>query len=46
MIRFSNGDCYHDALYHKRNFEPDAPNYTPRISGILKENGNYNLFHT
>ena len=26
-----------------REFEPDAPNYTPRISGILKENGNYNL---
>ena len=24
-------------------FEPDAPNYTPRISGILHiENGNYN----
>ena len=29
---FSKGNCYHD-----------APNYTPRISGILKENGNYNL---
>ena len=26
-----------------REFEPDAPNYTPRISGIMKENGNYNL---
>jgi len=26
-----------------RKFEPDAPNYTPRISGILHiENGNYN----
>ncbi len=26
-----------------RMFEPDAPNYTPRISGILHiENGNYN----
>ena len=26
-----------------REFEPDAPNYTPRISGILHiENGNYN----
>ena len=26
-----------------RTFEPDAPNYTPRISGIMHvENGNYN----
>lgn len=39
---FSKGNCYHDALI-TREFEPDAPNYTPRISGILKENGNYNL---
>ena len=38
----TKGDCYHDALI-TREFEPDAPNYTPRISGILKENGNYNL---
>ena len=39
---FAKGDCYHDALI-TREFEPDAPNYTPRISGIMKENGNYNL---
>ena len=27
-----------------REFEPDAPNYTPRISGMLHiENGNYNF---
>ena len=27
-----------------REFEPDGPNYTPRISGIMHiENGNYNL---
>lgn len=27
----------------QREFEPDAPNYTPRISGIMHvENGNYN----
>jgi hypothetical protein len=27
-----------------REFEPDAPNYTPRISGILHiENGDYNF---
>ncbi len=26
-----------------REFEPDAPNYTPRISGVMHiENGNYN----
>lgn len=26
-----------------REFEPDGPNYTPRISGIMHvENGNYN----
>lgn len=39
---FSNGKCYHDALV-TREFEPDAPIYTPRISGIMKENGDYNL---
>ena len=28
-----------------REFEPDGPNYTPRISGIMHiENGNYNVF--
>ena len=26
-----------------RKFEPDAPNYTPRISGVVKPNGDYNL---
>lgn len=27
-----------------REFEPDGPNYTPRISGILHiENGGYNF---
>ena len=26
-----------------REFEPDAPNYTPRISGILHRNGDYDL---
>ena len=24
-------------------FEPDAPNYTPRISAVLKPNGDYNM---
>lgn len=36
------GDCYHDALI-TREYEPDFPNYTPRISGIVKPNGDYNL---
>jgi len=26
-----------------RTFEPDAPNYTPRISGFLQDDGNYTL---
>lgn len=38
----SKGDCYHDALI-TREYEPDFPNYTPRISGIVKPNGDYNL---
>ena len=36
------GFCYHHALV-TREFEPDAPNYTPRISGDVKPNGDYNL---
>lgn len=36
------GFCYHHALV-TREFEPDAPNYTPRISGVVKSNGDYNL---
>ena len=28
---------------HTRTFEPDAPNYTPRISGLVKKNGDYTL---
>ena len=27
----------------KRTFEPDEPNYTPRISGLLKDDGTYEL---
>lgn len=38
----SKGDCYHDALI-TREFEPDEPNYTPRISAVVKADGNYNL---
>lgn len=36
------GFCYHHALV-TREFEPDVPNYTPRISGVVKPNGDYNL---
>lgn len=36
------GFCYHHALV-TREFEPDTPNYTPRISGVVKPNGDYNL---
>lgn len=36
------GKCYRHALL-SRTFEPDAPNYTPRISGVVKPDGSYNL---
>ena len=34
--------CFRHAL-KTRTFEPDAPNYTPRISGIVKPDGTYAL---
>lgn len=34
----SNGGTFASAL-KKRSFEPDAPNFTPRISGIVTDNG-------
>lgn len=37
-----DGHCYRRAL-RKRTFEPDAPNFTPRISGVVEENGDYYL---
>ena len=36
------GKTFAQAL-HTRTFEPDAPNYTPRISGPVKKNGDYTL---
>ena len=36
------GKSYFEAL-RTREFEPDAPNYTSRISGVVKPNGDYNL---
>ena len=38
----AEGHCYRHGLL-QRTFEPDAPNYTPRISGIMKPDGSYNL---
>ncbi|MBE6996143.1 MAG: inosine monophosphate cyclohydrolase [Ruminococcaceae bacterium] len=28
---------------HTREFEPDGPNYTPRISGVLEQDGSFQL---
>ncbi len=39
---FQQGQCYRHALM-TREFEPDAPNYTPRISGVLLPDGSYKL---
>jgi len=36
------GKTFEDAL-KTRTYEPDAPNYTPRISGIFYPNGSYGL---
>ena len=36
------GSTFAQAL-HTRTFEPDAPNYTPRISGLVKKNCDYTL---
>ena len=36
------GKTFSQAL-HTRTFEPDAPNYTPRISGLVKKDGDYTL---
>lgn len=39
---FEQGKCYRHAL-KTREFEPDGPNYTPRISGVVLPDGSYNL---
>ena len=36
------GRTFAEAL-HTREFEPDAPNYTPRISGLLSPDGSFKL---
>ena len=38
----AEGHCYRHALT-QRKFEPDGPNWTPRISGVMKPDGSYNL---
>ncbi|NLT38878.1 MAG: inosine monophosphate cyclohydrolase [Clostridiales bacterium] len=38
----ARGRTFADAL-RTRTFEPDAPNYTPRISGIMEPDGSYSL---
>lgn len=36
------GECFCKAL-QTREFEPDSPNFTPRISGLVLPNGDYKL---
>ena len=38
----SSGRSFRDALL-TREFEPDEPNYTPRISGLIERDGSYSL---
>ena len=38
----AEGHCYRHGL-NTRKFEPDGPNWTPRISGVMKPDGSYNL---
>jgi len=38
----AEGKSFEDAL-RTRQFEPDGPNWTPRISGLLKKDGSYYL---
>ena len=39
---YAQGKLFCDALF-TREFEPDEPNYTPRISGVVRANGDYTL---
>ena len=38
----AEGHCYRHGL-HSRTFEPDGPNWTPRISGVVQPDGKYAL---
>lgn len=43
VVEFLKDGKTFEAALNTRTFEPDAPNYTPRISGILDEKGSYKL---
>ncbi len=38
---YASGKNFHDSL-ETREFEPDGPNFTPRISAVLRFSGEYN----
>ena len=42
MDYLKQGKSYFEAL-RTREFEPDAPNYTSRISGVVNPDGSYSL---
>ena len=42
LDHLNHGKDFHAAL-RTREFEPDAPNYTPRISGLIESCGSYHL---
>lgn len=40
---FMKRGCSFEEALLTRTFEPDAPNFTPRISGLVKSNGDFQL---
>ena len=42
LTYLKEGKSFEEAL-HSRSFEPDGPNWTPRISGLLEGDGSYRL---
>ncbi len=42
VYELMNSQMTFEQSLRTREFEPDAPNYTPRISGIMKVDGGYN----
>jgi len=43
IVEFLKKDSGFYAALQTREFEPDPPNYTPRISGLVGQNGSYKL---
>jgi len=43
ILDFINNDSDFYSALQTREYEPDAPNYTPRISGIINNDGSYDL---